>query len=202
MKSILFSSATALALTLGASVQAQNTANPVRTDPAQSAIIGNDATRSVDRLPASTSTLDHSMPVSKANKASSLIGMEVRNPQNEKLGEIKDLVVDLHTGKIIYAVLSVGGFLGIGDKYVAVPPNAFNIGTDQDRLVLNADKAKVQNAPAFAKDNWPDAAAANWTADSNYWLNDGTAQGTSGAIRSGTGSTTSGNPVPPLDHKP
>src|SRR5690242_8496972 len=77
--------------------------------------------------------------LTKANKASSLIGMDVRNQQNEKLGDVKDLVVDLHTGKIAYAVLSVGGFLGIGDKYVAVPPNEFQMAPDGKDLILNAD---------------------------------------------------------------
>lgn len=125
-------------------------------------------------------------PISKVNKASGLLGMDVRNAQNEKLGEIKDLVVDLHSGKIAYAVLSVGGFLGIGDKYVAVPPSAFSAAPDQDRLVLNADKAKIQNAPSFAKTSWPDLNSPAWTTESSYWLSDGTAQGTVGASRTGT----------------
>jgi len=123
--------------------------------------------------------------VGKANKASGLIGMDVRNSQNEKLGEIKDLVLDLNTGKISYAVLSVGGFLGIGDKYVAVPPGAFHTGPDQNTLVLNADKAKIQNAPGFAKSSWPEVNSSTWATDSTYWLSD-TAQGTIGSTRSGT----------------
>jgi len=125
--------------------------------------------------------------VGKANKASGLIGMDVRNLQNEKLGEIKDLVLDLSSGKISYAVLSVGGFLGIGDKYVAVPPGAFQAGPEQNTLVLNADKAKIQNAPGFAKTSWPEVNSSTWATDSTYWLPDNTAQGTLGSTRSGTG---------------
>ena len=124
--------------------------------------------------------------VGKVNKASGLIGMDVRNPENQKLGEIKDLVVDLHSGKIAYAVLSVGGFLGIGDKYVAVPPSAFSVAPEQDRLVLNADKVKIQNAPSFAKTSWPDLHSPAWTTESSYWMSD-TAQGTVGTSRIGTG---------------
>lgn len=127
------------------------------------------------------------MPISKVNKASSLIGMDVRNPQNERLGEIKDFVLDLHSGKIAYAVLSVGGFLGIGDKYVAVPPSAFSAAPDQDKLVLNADKARIQNAPSFAKTSWPDLNSAAWRTESAYWLSDTTAQGTAGSTRVGVG---------------
>jgi len=138
---------------------------------------------SIDR-PASV-TSDHQTAVSKVNKASALIGMDVRNSQNERLGEIKDLVLDLQSGKVSYAVLSVGGFLGIGDKYVAVPPGAFHVAPDQGTLVLNADKAKIQNAPGFAKSTWPDVNSTTWNTDSAYWL-DNTAQGTIGTTRTGT----------------
>jgi sporulation protein YlmC with PRC-barrel domain len=109
--------------------------------------------------------------ITKVDKASSLIGMDVRNAQNEKLGEIKDLVVDLHSGKIEYAVMGVGGFLGIGDKYVAIPTSAFSLAPGQNELMLNADKAKVQNAPTFAKDNWPDIHSPTWRTDAAYWMN-------------------------------
>src|SRR5262245_45233708 len=57
-----------------------------------------------------------------ANKASGLLGMEVRNRENQKLGEIKDLVME-NPGKVNYAVLAVGGFLGLGEKLIALPPN-------------------------------------------------------------------------------
>jgi sporulation protein YlmC with PRC-barrel domain len=124
--------------------------------------------------------------VTKVNKASELIGMDVRNQQNERLGEIGDLVVDLESGKISYAVLSVGGFLGIGDRYIAVPPSAFHVAPDQDGLVLNADKSKIANAPGFAKSSWPDAKAEQWRTDAAYWLSDDdTARGTVGAYSSG-----------------
>jgi hypothetical protein len=121
--------------------------------------------------------------------------MDVRNLQNEKLGDIKDIVVDLNSGKISYLVLSVGGFLGIGEKDIAVPPNAFTFSPSQDQLVLNADKAKVQNAPSFTKDAWPSPNNTQWTAHSGYWLNNGTAQGAPGATHTGTGSS-SGSTVP------
>jgi len=128
--------------------------------------------------------------LTKANRASSLIGMDVRNSQGEKLGDIKDLAVDLHSGKIAYAVLSVGGFLGIGEKYVAVPPSEFQLGPEGKELTLNADKARIQGAPGFARNNWPDL--NSWQGHSKYWLPDGTALGTPGsAVRSGheTGGT-------------
>jgi len=129
--------------------------------------------------------------LTKANKASGLIGMDVRNPQNEKLGDIKDIVLDLHSGKVAYTVLSVGGFLGIGDKYIAVPPSEFTVAPDGRNLILNADKAKIQSAPGFAKNDWPDINNPSWHTHSLYWTPDRTGLGTQGSVRSGreTGGT-------------
>lgn len=93
--------------------------------------------------------------VKNTDKASSLIGMEVRNSSNEKLGEVKDLVMDLDSGKLSYAVLSVGGFLGIGEKLIALPPGALKQGETSEYLLLEADKARIQAAPGFAATAWP-----------------------------------------------
>jgi len=108
--------------------------------------------------------------VSDVHKASSIVGMKVKNQADETLGSIEDLVVDLKTGKISYAVLGVGGFLGIGEKYIAVPPSAFSIGAEEKTLVLNADKAKLQAAQGFVKTNWPDYQNPNWGAE-GFWDN-------------------------------
>jgi sporulation protein YlmC with PRC-barrel domain len=91
----------------------------------------------------------------KVNKASGIMGMEVRNKDNEKLGEIKDLALDLNSGKVSYAVLAVGGFLGLGEKLLAIPTSAFEAAPDYSYLILDADKAKIQGAPGFAATNWP-----------------------------------------------
>ena len=93
--------------------------------------------------------------VRKTDKASGLIGMEVRNSENQKLGEVKDLVMDMNSGRVSYAVLSVGGFLGIGEKLIALPPGALKATDAGDHLLLNADKAKIQAAPGFAATAWP-----------------------------------------------
>lgn len=131
--------------------------------------------------------LNQASAIKEANKASKLIGMDVRNHQNENLGEIEDLVVDLKSGKISYAVLSVGGFLGIGEKYVAVPPSAFSMGADRDSVVLNADKAKFENAPSFAKNDWPAFDDDN-APYASYWAPDATAVGTPAQSTIGTSS--------------
>src|SRR5215813_1151152 len=54
-------------------------------------------------------------------RASKVIGADVENPQGEKLGDIRDIVLDPATGRIRYAVLGSGGFLSLGEKYFAIP---------------------------------------------------------------------------------
>jgi hypothetical protein len=91
-----------------------------------------------------------------------VIGSNVVNAQNEDLGKIEDLVLDTGVGRIVYAVLSVGGFLGMGDKYFAIPWNAFRFDLSEKRAVLNLDKRLLESALGFDKDNWPNMADAVW----------------------------------------
>ena len=74
-----------------------------------------------------------------------VIGSKVVNRENEDLGKIKDLVLDAGAGRIAYAVLSFGGFLGVGDKYFAIPWNAFNFNLSEKHAVLNLDKKNRQS---------------------------------------------------------
>ena len=104
--------------------------------------------------------------VLKSNKASGIIGMEVRNKENQKLGEVKDLVMDMNAGRLSYAVLSVGGFLGVGEKLIALPPGALKVAGDGEYLLLDADKSKIQSAPGFAATAWP---APNDPEINRYW---------------------------------
>ncbi|MDX1547351.1 MAG: PRC-barrel domain-containing protein [Rhodothermales bacterium] len=87
--------------------------------------------------------------------STSLTGTDVRNPQGEDLGEIKDLMIDLDDGHIAYAVLSFGGFLGIGDKYFALPWDMLTVDTKNECFVVNITKEQLDDAPGFDKDHWP-----------------------------------------------
>jgi hypothetical protein len=91
-----------------------------------------------------------------------VIGSNVVNSQNEDLGKIEDVVLDAASGRIVYAVLSFGGFLGMGDKYFAIPWNAIHFDMSQEHAVLNIDKKLLDNASGFDKDNWPNMADATW----------------------------------------
>jgi sporulation protein YlmC with PRC-barrel domain len=84
-----------------------------------------------------------------------LIGDEVTDPTGEHLGKIEDLVFDVESGEVEYAVLSVGGVMGLGDKYFAVPLQAMQKKPHADALVLDIDKQRLENAPGFDKANWP-----------------------------------------------
>jgi sporulation protein YlmC with PRC-barrel domain len=94
--------------------------------------------------------------------ADTLIGNDVYNADNESLGEIKELMIEMSSGTINYAVLSFGGFLGMGDRLFAVPWRALTLDTANKRFILNASKEQLKNAPGFDKDHWPVMADSTW----------------------------------------
>jgi hypothetical protein len=94
--------------------------------------------------------------------ADTLIGDDVYNTADESLGSIKELMVDMTSGKISYAVLSYGGFLGMGDRLFAVPWQALKLDTNKKRFTLNVSKDQLKDAPGFDKDHWPSMADSNW----------------------------------------
>lgn len=94
--------------------------------------------------------------------ADTLIGDDVYNQKEENLGDIKEIMLDMRSGKVAYAVLSLGGFLGMGEKLFAVPWNALKLDTANHRFVLNVDKETLETAPGFDKDVWPDMADPMW----------------------------------------
>lgn len=71
-------------------------------------------------------------------------------------------MLDMESGEVSYAVLSFGGFLGIADKLFAVPWSALKLDTENKRFTLDVDKEKLESAPGFDKDNWPDMADPTW----------------------------------------
>ena len=109
--------------------------------------------------------------------ADDLTGDRVVNRQKEDLGTIQHLMIDLQKGRVAYAVLSFGGFLGMGEKLFAIPWSALTVDTVERQFVLNVGKDLLERAPGFDKDNWPDMADRTWGTDvstyysaSPYWL--------------------------------
>jgi sporulation protein YlmC with PRC-barrel domain len=90
--------------------------------------------------------------------AGTLTGDRVRNNAGDDLGKIEEIMIDLETGRVAYAVLSFGGFLGIGDKLFMVPWGAMTVDQSAHQFVLDVQRAQLEKAPGFDKDNWPDMA--------------------------------------------
>ena len=102
--------------------------------------------------------------------AATITGDDVYNMQDENLGNIQDVMLDLTEGTIRYAVLSSGGFLGMGDRLFAVPWKALKLDKENHRFMLDVDTERLKNAPGFDKDEWPNMADPTWnsTVDSYY----------------------------------
>lgn len=88
--------------------------------------------------------------------ATTIIGDKVYNNQDEKLGEIKDLMLNVYNGRSEYVVIEFGGFLGIGEKYFAVPFHALSIDTNRHAFILDQKREVLEEAPGFDKDHWPE----------------------------------------------
>lgn len=97
-------------------------------------------------------------PERRVVRSTKLVGDHVRNSAGESLGKIHEIMLDIKTGRIAYAVLSFGGLLGIGDKLFAVPWSVLRLDQDEKEFILDIDRITLENAPGFDKDNWPDMA--------------------------------------------
>lgn len=101
--------------------------------------------------------------------ADTLIGDDVCNHDDEQLGDIKEIMLDMRSGQIAYAVLSFGGVLGLGEKLFAVPWEKLTLDTVNKRFLLDLDKEQLKSAPGFDQDNWPDMASEAWNDQMNQF---------------------------------
>jgi sporulation protein YlmC with PRC-barrel domain len=95
---------------------------------------------------------------------STISGDKVVNRKGEDLGDIKDLMIDVDSGRVAYAVLEFGGLLGLGSKLFAVPLSAMEIDTENHRFIFDQDKETLETAPGFDKDHWPNFSDREWGA--------------------------------------
>jgi signal transduction histidine kinase/sporulation protein YlmC with PRC-barrel domain len=104
------------------------------------------------------------MSSARETTSKDLIGKKVENQNGDNLGDVADLVIDRSSGRVSYAVLDVGGVLGVGEKRIAVPFAALQPKSGGDRLVLNAnvDKDRLKQAPEFRNDSLSNP---NWHSD-------------------------------------
>lgn len=109
-----------------------------------------------------STTMAGSGPGPAVMSASSLIGDKVTNHQNESLGKIEDIMIDMASGRVAYAVLSFGGVAGIGDKYFAVPWQALRLDAPNKQFLLSVTKERLKEAEGFDKNNWPAMGDPAW----------------------------------------
>jgi sporulation protein YlmC with PRC-barrel domain len=86
-------------------------------------------------------------------------GTKVFNREGEKIGHVEDIAIDKLSGKVAYAILSFGGFLGAGERYHPVPWSLLKYDTEQRGYVIPCDKQQLEEAPSFEADDlsgWDD----------------------------------------------
>jgi len=117
---------------------------------------------------ATISTMDGTVPTRNRGPGPYLMGADtlldnhVVNTEDESLGDIKEIMLDMRTGRVSYAVLSFGGFLGLGEKLFAVPWASLKLDTVNKRFILDTSKERLESAPGFDKNDWPDMANTVW----------------------------------------
>lgn len=94
--------------------------------------------------------------------ADTLDGNKVYTSDGEHVGKISDIMLDVRTGRVAYAVLSEGGFLGIGDKLHAIPWGALTLDTAEKCFRVNIAAQRIKDDPGFDKDHWPTMADQAW----------------------------------------
>jgi sporulation protein YlmC with PRC-barrel domain len=87
--------------------------------------------------------------------ASTIKGDKVINRAGEDLGKIEELMIDLQDGRVAYAALSFGGFLGLGSKLFAIPWQALQVKLHDHAILLDIPKDILEKAEGFDKDHWP-----------------------------------------------
>lgn len=98
--------------------------------------------------------------------ATSIIGDKVHDKEGAHMGDIKDIMIDLTTGKIEYYVVEFGGFLGIGRKYFAIPHNLLCLDPEKKIFIFMKSKELINNAPGFNHWHWPET---NFHLVDDYW---------------------------------
>lgn len=101
-----------------------------------------------------------------------LIGDHVHNLQDEHLGTVKEIMLDMQTGMVAYVVMASGGVLTIGEKLFAVPWESLTLDPDNKRFTMNITKERIDNAPGFDADHWPDMANQAWMAEVQRYYSD------------------------------
>jgi len=129
--------------------------------------------------------------------ADDLEDMALRGVDGADMGKISELVIDPNTGRIAYAVVDAGGFLGLGERHFPVPWAVLQPAEGGNGFVLNVTKDRLTAAPQFTRDNRPDMSDRQWSVALHtyygvqpYWMRDS-------AALAATGMPAGGGSAPP-----
>jgi hypothetical protein len=89
-------------------------------------------------------------------------GTAVYNREGEKLGSINSVMIDKVSGQVAYAVMSFGGFLGMGDRYHPLPWHVLTYDTGQGGYVVDLDPTMLEGAPTYGTSDTPDWSDRGW----------------------------------------
>lgn len=96
-------------------------------------------------------------------------GTAVYDRDGERLGHIHNFMIDKHSGEVLYAVMSFGGFLGIGEHYHPLPWKVLKYDEERGGYVVGINKDALKDAPSFAADNFPTFDARYGAGVYGYW---------------------------------
>ena len=100
--------------------------------------------------------------------ATSIIGDRVENKAGEDLGKIKDIMLNIRTGRVQYLIIEFGGFLGFGEKLFAIPFTALKINTKNEDFIFDVERHILEKAPGFNPEHWPDTNSHYFDVNT-YW---------------------------------
>jgi len=103
--------------------------------------------------------------------AATLDGTQVISSDGEDIGKISDIMLDVRSGRVAYAVLSEGGFLGMGANLHAIPWNALTLDTDAKCFRVSIDAQRIKDNPGFDKEHWPAMADSLWATTLHQYYN-------------------------------
>jgi len=101
--------------------------------------------------------------------ANSIIGDDVLNEKDEKVGVIKDIMLDIRRGIVEYVVIECSGFLGFKDKLFAVPFSVLKLKQSKKAFILQNGSDLLKKAPGFDKAHWPETNSHNYAQAEGFW---------------------------------
>lgn len=96
--------------------------------------------------------------------SSNIVGSHIKNLTGESLGDVKDMVINPEDNQVLYAVISFGGILGLGEKLFAVPLSLMKRSAEANTFIMDVEQNRLKNAPEFNRNNWPQMTDPQWIA--------------------------------------